>query len=54
MQCEPPELVYVQWAMSVILDNGVENDQAAEGFEGLDEMSPHLINGPILRRTSIP
>ena len=46
MQCEPPELVYVQRAMSVILDNRVEDDQAAECFEGLDEMSPRLINGP--------
>ena len=46
MQCEPLELVYVQWAMSVILDNRVENNQAAEGFEGLDEMRPRLINGP--------
>ena len=32
--------------MSVILDNRVEDDQAAECFEGLDEMSPRLINGP--------
>ena len=42
MQCEPPELVYVQRTMSIILDNGVEDDQAAEGL-------PHEVVGVVTK-----
>ena len=45
LQGESSELIEVEHTMTVVLDHGINDHQAAETLEGVDEMIPDLIKG---------
>ena len=45
LQRESTKLIEIQHAVAIILNHGIDDHQAAEILEGVDEVIPHFIEG---------